>query len=480
MRQNTRAPGSLPAEPRLRRPSLVRFAPFIALGTLVLLACAAIAGLQIVERDAIHRFSVSRYDNENWAFSQLVTEALRLQLAVHELDPADARSVRELGARYEVFVSRIQLAGEGAPRDLMQTSERYLRVMRELGDLVRQADAVVGAPERLAMLLMENLAPLRADMQRLAAEALGAGTVKLNAQRQKALEINQLGGVAAAVQMMFVLLFAAALARGIWRSEKARLQMATTALALAEARDAAEAANRAKSEFLANMSHELRTPLNAVIGFSHLMVQRTYGDLPAKYAEYASDINQAGIHLLDLVNEVLDFAKAEAGQMRYESELIDLCDVAVQSTRLVAKQAEIVGLRIEESLPPGRVVVIGDRTRMRQVMLNLLSNSIKFTPGGGTVTVSVGSDQQRGWVRVSDTGVGMTSEGLSIALEPFRQIESHMTRRGEGTGLGLPLTKRLVTGMGGQFEIDSLVGSGTVVTVSFPLADAGTARGAAP
>jgi PAS domain S-box-containing protein len=241
---------------------------------------------------------------------------------------------------------------------------------------------------------------------------------------------------------------------------------------LIRAKEAAEAADRAKSAFLATMSHELRTPLNAVIGFAQVIEMRILGaNAIDRYTEYASSIRQSGEHLLGIIEDILDISKIEAGDLHLMEQPVDVVDVVGQSLNLVAMQAGqrgvAVTLDLERELPPLRA----DELRLRQILVNLLSNAIKFTDTGGTVTVAARRAGDGGLdIGVRDTGVGMAPEDIPKALASFSQVDQSMTRRHEGTGLGLPLTKRLVEMHGGVLDIDSVCGQGTTVTVRLPAA----------
>jgi len=241
---------------------------------------------------------------------------------------------------------------------------------------------------------------------------------------------------------------------------------------LIRARDAAEAADLAKSAFLATMSHELRTPLNAVIGFAQVIEMRLLGpDALDRYTEYASSIRQSGEHLLGIIDDILDISKIEAGSLQLGETPVDVTDVLGQSLNLIAMQAGkrgvAVTLDLERELPPLRV----DELRLRQILVNLLSNAVKFSDAGGQVTVSARRADGGGFdFVVRDEGVGMAPEDIPKALERFSQVDQSMTRRHEGTGLGLPLTKRLVELHGGSLRIDSAPGQGTTVTVHLPAA----------
>jgi two-component system, cell cycle sensor histidine kinase PleC len=257
--------------------------------------------------------------------------------------------------------------------------------------------------------------------------------------------------------------------RYVLRSARAFDELRRSQAALISAREKAEVANRAKTEFLANMSHELRTPLNAVIGFSTLMRDRAWGPLHDKYAEYADLMCEAGTHLLSIVNDILDIARAEAGKLQLNEENIDLNDLVAQTSRFIqdlAVRSEVnFSTRANQDLPKFR----GDVVKLRQIMLNLLGNSVKFTPPGGQVLLSVGRGQDGGiLIEVSDTGIGIPEDKMELALAPFGQIDSRLSRKFEGTGLGLPLTKRLVELHGGTMKIASAVGEGTSVSVLLP------------
>lgn len=242
--------------------------------------------------------------------------------------------------------------------------------------------------------------------------------------------------------------------------------------ALRDAKDQAEAASRTKSEFLANMSHELRTPLNAVIGFSEIIHQQIFGPIgEVRYIDYAKDIHTSGTHLLQVINDILDISKAEAGKVELREGSVDVGRTLAACVKLVAARAETGLVRIEVDVPEATPHLLADEQRLRQIALNLLSNAVKFTPPGGRVRATCARDAQgRLCLVVSDTGIGMRAQDIPRALEPFGQVESALTRRFEGTGLGLPLVKKLVELHDGTFELASEPGKGTVATVRFPAA----------
>ncbi len=236
------------------------------------------------------------------------------------------------------------------------------------------------------------------------------------------------------------------------------------------AKEHAELANRAKSEFLANMSHELRTPLNAIIGFSQMMRDEVFGPVGSpKYVEYARDINASGNHLLQVIADILDLSKVEAGQLNLYEEDIDVATVVRSCLTIVKGRAENGGLTLETQIPPECPALCADERQLKQILINLLSNAIKFTPTGGTVTVRTWHRKDDGYVfQIADTGIGIANEDIPNALTPFRQIDSNLNRKFDGTGLGLPLTKSLIELHDGLFDLQSEVGIGTTVTVRFP------------
>jgi signal transduction histidine kinase len=256
----------------------------------------------------------------------------------------------------------------------------------------------------------------------------------------------------------------------IWRGVlvERETRLSSQAIDLAAARDAAEMASRVRGEFLANMSHELRTPLNAVLGFSEILEKELFGPLgDPRYREFASDIYNSGKHLLDVVGNILDLTKVDAGKLELDEREVDMVEVMQVCGRLVTETARSAGIALDIRLPKHPVALLADPTRLRQILLNLLSNAIKFTPKGG-VTVS-GEMVERAFVlTVGDTGIGMTAQEAEQAMQPFRQIDSSLSRRYQGTGLGLPLTKSLVELHGGEMTVESVVGVGTTVRAVLP------------
>jgi signal transduction histidine kinase len=235
-----------------------------------------------------------------------------------------------------------------------------------------------------------------------------------------------------------------------------------------DARNAAERANKAKSEFLANMSHELRTPLNAVIGFSEMIHGCVVGPVAERYRDYALDILLSGRHLLTIINDILDMAKAEASQLTLHQEKVDLKDMASACVKLIRSSAEDEHVSVE-NLILDHLVCIADPLRLRQVLLNLLSNAVKFTPPGGSVRISAYRHPDGAIdLTVVDTGIGMTASELEKVMEPFAQVDSALSRRHSGTGLGLPLALKFMEAHGGSLSLESTPGMGTTAVAHIP------------
>lgn len=238
---------------------------------------------------------------------------------------------------------------------------------------------------------------------------------------------------------------------------------------LVVAKGEAEKANAAKTRFLATMSHELRTPLNSIIGFSDVLKNADKNpQIRDSVVEYATDIQTSGTHLLDLINEILDMSKIEAGMFEIEEETISLQETIDTCVRLLSQRAETESVTLDNKAPDTLPPLLGDRKAMRQILLNLLSNAVKFTEAGGRVTIDGGKNEKGVWLTVADTGVGIPDAQIGEIFKPFTQADNSTARHHEGTGLGLPITKALVELHGGRLTLDSTVDVGTTVTVQLP------------
>jgi two-component system, cell cycle sensor histidine kinase PleC len=242
------------------------------------------------------------------------------------------------------------------------------------------------------------------------------------------------------------------------------------AIALEAAKVDAELASKAKSEFIANMSHELRTPLNAIIGFSDMLANRTHTS-PEKTVEYANYIKQAAEHLLALINGILDVSKIQAGQLSVDPEPCEVLDVMEGCLLITDAKAKEKNISIDFNVSPDLPLVLADPLRFKQIIINLMSNAVKFTPEWGKIKIeAVAESPGFMTIRVSDTGAGMDAKEIEIALSPFGQVDNSLSKRQEGTGLGLPLTLALARLHKGDLHIQSQKGVGTCITVFIPLA----------
>jgi two-component system, cell cycle sensor histidine kinase PleC len=251
-------------------------------------------------------------------------------------------------------------------------------------------------------------------------------------------------------------------------AEEQSQRLAELADKYASEKTRAEAANRSKSEFLANMSHELRTPLNAIIGFSEVMTSEFFGPLgSAKYSEYAADIRKSGHFLLDVINDILDMSKIEAGRTDLEFSTVDLAGVVDDVMRLIGPRAAESGITVKQDL---RKIdsFTADRRALKQVIINLMSNAVKFTPEGGTITLAGQSDSKSITLSIIDTGIGIPQRDIEKLGRPFEQVENQFTKTRGGSGLGLAISRSLIELHGGTLSIQSSIGKGTTVKVILP------------
>jgi len=230
-----------------------------------------------------------------------------------------------------------------------------------------------------------------------------------------------------------------------------------------------EVANKHKSEFLANMSHELRTPLNAIIGFSEVLLERFFGEVNEKQDDYLKDIHSSGKHLLSLINDILDLSMIEAGRMELEPSSFDVTSALSNALTLIRERAQRHGIALGQDVDPKLGEIFADERKFKQILLNLLSNAVKFTPDGGQINVSARKEASHAVIAVRDTGIGIAPDDQPAVFEEFRQVGHDYTRKQEGTGLGLALTRKFVELHGGKIWLDSAPGKGSTFTFTIPL-----------
>ena len=248
---------------------------------------------------------------------------------------------------------------------------------------------------------------------------------------------------------------------------------------LRAAKKQAEAASEAKTNFLTNMSHELRTPLNAIIGFSEVIATETFGAIgQPRYKDYANDVLRSSHHLLDVINDILDISKNEAGKLQVKHETVAVAEVINDSLHIVRDWFERSDVEISVETPNTDLKVRGDAARLRQVLLNILSNAVKFTDAGGTVSIAATRRSGKAVIEVVDTGIGMRPKDIPTAMAMFGQIDSTLARKYEGTGLGIPLSKAIIELHEGTLDIASTLGEGTTVTITLPVARSKSITGA--
>jgi two-component system, cell cycle sensor histidine kinase PleC len=250
--------------------------------------------------------------------------------------------------------------------------------------------------------------------------------------------------------------------------EQQAVELADLAEKYSQEKIRAEEANQTKSRFLANMSHELRTPLNAIIGFSEIMESGMFGALGSeKYREYCHDILTSGHYLLEVINDILDMSKIEAGRVKLDMEPLDLSRTLAESLRVVSGRAHDKNLQLDADIET-TIPVVADRRAAKQIIVNLLSNAVKFTPDGGKVIVRSQLLEERIVLLIADTGIGIAPQSLKRLGRPFEQVESQLTKTYHGSGLGLAIARSLTHLHGGSMKLRSRLGSGTVVRVSLP------------
>jgi signal transduction histidine kinase len=406
--------------------------------------------------------------NTLWNLVQLETDYLDFQ---HALDlythPQGSVSQADVHGRFELLVNRlaqftegeqaVQLhSNAGVPETVAGLEAALAAIEADIRRLSPDDDATYRAiRDRLAAFRQPIRAAARAS---LLAEADGTPLKLYDDRGSYALLALSLIGTLASGSFLIVLL--------VRHLRKANCAWAKARQAQREAEDA----NRAKSQFLANVSHDLRTPLNAIIGFSQMIELDVLGPLAdSRYRDYGRDIRTSAQHLQSLIDDLLDLSKIELGRFTLREEIVDVADVVASSIYMIDDQAKAAGVTIRSRLPVDLPLLVADARALKQVILNLLSNGVKFTPNGGRVTVSVRLRYDGCMLfYVADTGIGIAERDLARVTAPFEQAHNARLRGHRGTGLGLSLCKRLVELQGGTMTITSQRGVGTTVAITFP------------
>ena len=439
-----------------------------AVGLLVLgvvLAMAVMGAQTAWNLDSLRR---NNNDSVTWATSQFESELsrFRLVLAQYQLGNADAKLVER---RWNSLHTRLGTLKIGTTAVLLKEQPFFIehfdpiaRGMTEMAAAIAAADGNVAEAHDELERIADSIWP---SARKLAVGGMQFGQAYTEERRFDL--VDKLSVMASLAAAMFVLLVGGV---GVLMEQKRRL--AKLARDLARATAAAESASRAKTSFLANMSHELRTPLNAIIGFSEAMAAETFGKIGnPRYKEYLSDVIGAGRHLLALINAVLDVVKIESGKIIPKPDRVDIAALAAPCLDMMREVATTKGIGLRLTIATELAPIHADPQHVRQIIINLLANAMKFTPAGGHVELGaqrLADGFVEVWVR--DDGIGIAPEHLEKVLEPFSQVHDSQINSGNGTGLGLPISRSLAELNRGRLRLESHLGVGTTARIAFPAA----------
>ena len=448
--------------------------PFIAVAVSLIagtvIAAAMFASLLREQMD-------SRYlplEDIAWNLFKVQAEFQRTQILLgeaHQAPNADAR--RAALRRYEIFVSRVLVDNDPKVERQLARYPNLLTSVKALNRVVAGADrslAEAKTEEEKVSALQRAMTDSQAMIQQMAVAAHHAIAENRDQTTSGLARIHNGLAVLFGVVVTVVVVFGVLAWIQLRRLERSREDLMALSQRLSVEKERAEKASRAKSAFLANMSHELRTPMNAIIGFAEVITKQMMGPLqPSRYAEYANDILRSGQHLLSLINDLLDLAKIEAGRMNLNRDVIDLRASLMEAAKVFETDAQHAGVAISVKAAEG-IGVHADRRALRQMLLNLISNALRFTLSGGGIAVTAETTDRELQIVVADTGRGIAPDTLQRLMEPFVQGSEAAVRGQQGTGLGLSITRKLIELHGGRFTIQSTVGVGTRATLAFPIA----------
>ncbi|MFZ5790895.1 MAG: sensor histidine kinase [Pseudomonadota bacterium] len=421
----------------------------------------------------------------DWMAWQAELEANRLLMALDRYGLGDgAITHNDVLTRFEVFWSRLSVAQQGSEGRLLNEVSGAQVLFSDIIAKLTSIEPALNRLERgdrsgyqaLRTQIEAFLLPLHQTVLRAFQGRDQQHSVSWAEEFERDLIFFLLGTVVIAVVLVTWLVWAFRRADSMRASAQeahrkvtaANEELEKTAGSLRDALHAAAAANRAKSEFLANMSHELRTPLNAIMGFSEALGSGIGGTLTQRQEEYLSDIRESGAHLLHIINDILNLSRCDAGRVELREELVDPAELIEKALSTMRAQAEKNQLRLMLEIAPRLPKLCADPVRVRQILLNLLSNALKFTPAGGEVRAAVRYEDGCLRIMIADSGIGIAPEDIPRAFEVFGQIDSRLSRRYDGAGLGLPLAKQFTELHGGGLELVSEVGFGTTAIVAFP------------
>lgn len=464
-------PKTVQARPEALAGAARRFV-LVMVATVVALS-AVLASYLYIQHGEYGRFS---FQNVIWDGVQFRNEHQAFRAGVLEvLGNTPGASREDMRRRYEILYSRLQTLESGETAIVYRTDRDLYPILQRIALAIRSWErplAAFEAGDRTAGLqIASSMQAVNADFNVFTSGVNALGIKRQDDARERLSRLYSTLIAAAVITWLLVIGFAYALMRQLRATETAHTEMRAMTADLELARRQAEEASRTKSSFLATMSHELRTPLNAILGFTDIMRQGLFGPVGnTRYADYVDGIQKSGHHLLSLINDVLDMSRVEAGKLDLSESEIDLVQAIDQALALVGVTADGKGVALERNLSAMLPRLYADERLLRQMLLNLLSNAIKFTPEGGSIEIAAAILGEGNLaIRVRDTGAGMSDNQLRLAFEPFSQGgDSLRAREGGGSGLGLPITRRLIELHGGQIHLASRKSAGTTATLVFP------------